>query len=304
MIINSSSNAWSPVYEKSGFSCFGLVDLRLKVRAEDETGVPGSGLLRPLTQFDQNAFMRKKFGTVQFMLFFSFLFNFMGCSSSVQSRENSYESHESIEKADPFPGQASPVEIARLSRNSSLNAVRRLSTEFAEVLKGENQFRIQISDANVTVWQAVISAPVGCPYEGASFIIDLIFPSTYPFEPPKASFRTPIFHPNISTTGAICLDILKASGSWTPLMTVESLLVSIQSLLDDPNPSDPLNIEAAELFLRNRSAYNKRAREGFHSMTKAHRADPFAYLQESRDGRVIDEDDAASMAIHNSRTIK
>jgi ubiquitin-conjugating enzyme E2 D/E len=198
--------------------------------------------------------------------------------------------------------------MATLSRNSSMNSIRRLSTELTEISRGKNEFEIRISDENMSVWEAILRGPVGSPYEGFSFTVDLIFPATYPFEPPKATFRTPIFHPNISNTGAICLDILKAKGSWSPLMTVESLLVSIQSLLDDPNPSDPLNIEAAELFLRNKRSYDRQARE---EATKraaqgscSRREDPFAFLQENRRGGVVDEDDAVQIAMRNSRVIK
>jgi ubiquitin-conjugating enzyme E2 D/E len=188
-----------------------------------------------------------------------------------------------------------------------MNSIRRLSTEFADIARGNNEFKIRISDENMNVWEAEISGPEGSPYAGFTFTIDLIFPPSYPFEPPKTTFRTPIFHPNISHTGAICLDILKANGSWSPLITAESLLMSIQSLLDDPNPSDPLNMEAAELFLKNRVAYNHKAKEEALSAPRAsskRREDPFAYLQESAGVGVVDEDDAMRMAMNNSRIIR
>ncbi|KAK5009217.1 Ubiquitin-conjugating enzyme E2 11 [Cryomyces antarcticus] len=57
---------------------------------------------------------------------------------------------------------------------------------------------------------------------------------------------TPIFHPNIDFSGRICLDILK--DKWSPIYNVQSVLLSLQSLLGEPNNSSPLNGQAAELW--------------------------------------------------------
>ena len=65
--------------------------------------------------------------------------------------------------------------------------------------------------------------------------------------------RTKMFHPNVYASGAICLDILQ--DKWAPTLKVSSVLMSIQSLLDDPNPASPANSEAAELFEKNRPEY-------------------------------------------------
>ena len=70
--------------------------------------------------------------------------------------------------------------------------------------------------------------------------------------------KTKVFHPNIKNE-EICLDIIKED-RWSPALTVEKILLSISSLLDDPNPDDPLDVEAANLFKNNLSEYKRKVR--------------------------------------------
>lgn len=111
-------------------------------------------------------------------------------------------------------------------------------------------------------WSATIMGPSDSPYAGGVFYLDVTFPDgpdrTYPFDPPTVKFRTRIYHPNINSRGGICLDILK--DQWTPALTISKVLLSICALMTEPNPDDPLVGEIADLYVRDREAYNERAR--------------------------------------------
>ena len=76
-------------------------------------------------------------------------------------------------------------------------------------------------------------------------MLEVNIPNNYPYEPPVFKFITKIFHPNIDEHGEICLDILKKD-KWSPSLTINKAVISISSLLTDPNEDDPLNSKAAE----------------------------------------------------------
>ena len=94
-------------------------------------------------------------------------------------------------------------------------------------------------------WEGVIMGPSDSPYTGGVFKLSILFPVDYPFKPPHMQFTTKIYHPNINAAGLICLDILK--GQWSPALTISKVLLSITSLLTDPNPDDPFVPEIANL---------------------------------------------------------
>ena len=99
-------------------------------------------------------------------------------------------------------------------------------------------------------WQATLMGPKDSPYENGVFFLDINFPADYPYKAPRVTFSTKIYHPNINSSGGICLDILK--DQWSPALTISKVLLSICSLLTDPNPDDPLVPSIAELYKRNK----------------------------------------------------
>ena len=116
-----------------------------------------------------------------------------------------------------------------------------------------------INDNDMFHWQATIMGPGDSPYQGGVFFLNIHFPTDYPFKPPKCTFTTRIYHPNINSNGSICLDILK--DQWSPALTIGKVLLSISSLLTDPNPDDPLVPEIANVYKTNRAQYEATAKE-------------------------------------------
>ena len=108
-------------------------------------------------------------------------------------------------------------------------------------------------------WQATIMGPKESPYEGGVFFLNITFPSDYPFKPPKIQFTTKIYHCNINGNGSICLDILK--DQWSPALTLSKVLLSISSLLTDPNPNDPLEPPIAQLLKTDPKKHEEHAKE-------------------------------------------
>nr|KAF6395679.1 ubiquitin conjugating enzyme E2 T [Rousettus aegyptiacus] len=120
----------------------------------------------------------------------------------------------------------------------------------ASRLRRELQLLATEPPPGITCWQdahtddlrAQILGGADTPYEKGVFKLEVVIPERYPFEPPQIRFLTPIYHPNIDSAGRICLDILKLppKGAWRPSLSIATVLTSIQLLMSEPNPDDPL----------------------------------------------------------------
>ncbi|KAM4701301.1 ubiquitin-conjugating enzyme E2 T isoform 2-T2 [Discoglossus pictus] len=166
----------------------------------------------------------------------------------------------------------------------------------ASRLKRELQLLTTEPPPGVTCWQhedhldelrAQVVGGSGSPYEGGIFNLEIIVPERYPFEPPKMHFLTPIYHPNIDSAGRICLDILKLppKGAWRPALNISTVLTSIQLLMSEPNPDDPLMADISSEFKYNRSAFLSNARKWTekHAIpSKQERATPSAETSQKR----------------------
>ncbi|XP_071696327.1 ubiquitin-conjugating enzyme E2 28-like isoform X2 [Rutidosis leptorrhynchoides] len=102
-------------------------------------------------------------------------------------------------------------------------------------------------------WQATVMALADSPYRGGMFVVSIHFPPTYPNKPPK----TKVYHPNISSDGTICLDILHEK--WLPNATLFTILDSICCLMNEPNPDDALVPEIADIYKTDRAKFESTA---------------------------------------------
>lgn len=142
-----------------------------------------------------------------------------------------------------------------------MTSLKRLNREYRHILK-EPIENIEISfpdDSNLLVWEAILIGPTETPYEGGRFKIQLMFDDEYPHSPPEVKFLTKIYHPNVNNTGQICLNILR--NDWKPTLSARTVLLSISSLLGSPNAEDPLDVNVATLYKRNRELFYKTAQE-------------------------------------------
>jgi len=100
------------------------------------------------------------------------------------------------------------------------------------------------------------------PYKGGVFKLEIMIPDRYPFEPPHVKFLTSIYHPNIDTGGRICLDVLKMppKGNWKPSSNIRTVLLSIQLLMNEPNPDDPLMEEISQQYKSDRQNFQETAK--------------------------------------------
>jgi len=130
-----------------------------------------------------------------------------------------------------------------------------------------------VSEENYFEWEAAITGPQDSFFEDGVFIARLTFPQDYPLNPPKMRFISKIFHPNIYPDGRVCISILHAPGTdrfneqetaderWRPILGVHNILMSVISMLVEPNLNSPANIDAAVNLKNAPDEYKKRVRE-------------------------------------------
>ncbi|KAJ7219048.1 ubiquitin-conjugating enzyme/RWD-like protein [Mycena pura] len=137
--------------------------------------------------------------------------------------------------------------------------LKRIHREILDVQKEDlGSITLTPSD-NLFVWSGTLPGPEGSVYDGGVFNFTINLPPDYPFSAPKVTFKTRIYHMNISDQGNICLDILKHN--WSPALSLFKVILSLSSLLTDPNPNDPLVPNIAMQYKRNRKLYDSTARQ-------------------------------------------
>jgi len=139
--------------------------------------------------------------------------------------------------------------------SDSAAVARRLQSELMSLMTSADAGISAFPDGdNIFSWVGTIEGAEATVYEGLKYKLNLAFPNDYPFKAPTVKFDTPCFHPNVDQFGNICLDILKEK--WSAVYNVRTILLSIQSLLGEPNNDSPLNAQAAQLWA-NQEEYKK-----------------------------------------------
>jgi len=150
-------------------------------------------------------------------------------------------------------------------------AMKLIQKEYIALQKNPSRY-LQVYDAeDIFKWTVFIIAPDDSPYEKGLFRALIRFPDTYPMDPPSVQFQSEISHPNIYRDGKVCMSTLQnpapahleSTGdpllNWRPVLGVEQIIVSLVSMLADPNCDDPANRDVAELCMKDHPAYLQRA---------------------------------------------
>ena len=138
---------------------------------------------------------------------------------------------------------------------------RRLQKELVDIRKEEfPMFRnITVDEANVLFWSGLIVVNEA-PYNKGAFKIEIVFPAEYPFKPPKITFKTKIYHPNVDEKGQVCLPIISAD-NWKPATKTLQVIQALVTLIREPEPEHPLRADIAEEYSKDRKKFMKNAEE-------------------------------------------
>ncbi|CAI9734117.1 Hypothetical predicted protein [Octopus vulgaris] len=148
-----------------------------------------------------------------------------------------------------------------MAQNATGGAVKALQLELKKIQEEPVEgFRVNLTnDDNLFVWEVAIFGPPSTLYEGGYFKAHMKFPSDYPYSPPSVQFKSRMWHPNVYENGDVCISILHPpvddpqsgelpSERWNPTQNVRTILLSIISLLNEPNTYSPANVDASVMY--------------------------------------------------------
>ncbi|KAK3050247.1 hypothetical protein LTR09_008636 [Extremus antarcticus] len=115
---------------------------------------------------------------------------------------------------------------------------------------------------DINLWDVTMDGPQDSPYTGGKFHIQIVLPKEYPFKPPVLTFRTKIYHPNVTNDdkGAMCLGMLRAD-EWKPPNKIVDVLKLVRAVLAAPQPDDAVEAGIANEFKTDRKAFDKTAQD-------------------------------------------
>ncbi|KAI0174806.1 ubiquitin-conjugating enzyme [Pestalotiopsis sp. NC0098] len=136
---------------------------------------------------------------------------------------------------------------------------RRIETDVSLVAKLMSDYEVTLVNDNK--FYVRFKGPTETPFEGGVWKIHVELPDQYPYKSPSIGFVNRIYHPNIDElSGSVCLDVINQT--WSPMYDMINIFESfLPQLLRYPNPSDPLNGEAAALLMREPKSYEVKVKE-------------------------------------------
>lgn len=159
-----------------------------------------------------------------------------------------------------------------MAAQPSSSAVRALALEYKSVQEEPVEgFRVKLVNEDALFeWEVAIFGPPDTLYQGGYFKALLKFPPDYPYSPPSMRFLTKVWHPNVYENGDLCISILHPpvddpqSGElpcerWNPTQNVRTILLSVISLLNEPNTFSPANVDASVMYRRWKDSKGKDA---------------------------------------------
>uniref|UniRef100_A0A0A0L3K0 E2 ubiquitin-conjugating enzyme n=1 Tax=Cucumis sativus TaxID=3659 RepID=A0A0A0L3K0_CUCSA len=132
-----------------------------------------------------------------------------------------------------------------------------------------SDYKVEMINDGVQEFYVDFHGPSESPYHGGLWRIRVELPDAYPYKSPSIGFLNKIYHPNVDEmSGSVCLDVINQT--WSPMFDLVNVFeVFLPQLLLYPNPSDPLNGEAAALMMRDRVAYEQKKSRQVHAMPES-----------------------------------